>query len=114
MIATTAVAIVAVLATAAASLPLISLAVDLQVRQELAVETAALAAESPAARAAAIAASGPGRTRLAEIGPTGQASGPAARLLPAHVRAEARSGRTVSTTTDAGGRSFVESGRAHV
>lgn len=107
-LATTAVAIVAVLVTATASLPLISFALEQQARQELTAATAALAAQPPAALAAAVAVSGPGRTRLAIIRPGGSAEGSAAPLLAPRLRVVVLAGGTVSTTvTNPAGDRFV-------
>ncbi|MDL9978565.1 sensor histidine kinase [Microbacterium sp. ASV49] len=105
LLATTIVAIVAVVATAAASLPLVSLAVDLQVRRELTTQATTLAAASPAVRDRAVAASGPGGTRLAVVSPDGTLRGPAKALVPP--RLQARLDVPISTTVDAGGKQFV-------
>lgn len=105
VLATTIVAVVAVVATAAASLPLVSFAVDAQVRRQLTAEATTLAAASPAERERAVAASGPGGTRLAVLSPDGMLRGPAAALVPARMRAKL--GRDISTTVDVGGRQFV-------
>lgn len=105
LLATTIVAIVAVVATAAASLPLVSLAVDLQVRRTLTAEATTLAAASPAVRDRAVAASGPGGTRLALVAPDGTLRGPARALIPPNLRT--RLDTPLSTTVDVGGRQFV-------
>jgi two-component system sensor histidine kinase BaeS len=107
VLATTIVAVVAVLVTAAASLPLVSLAVDLQVRRQLTAEATTLAGASPAVRDRAVAASGPGGTRLAVVAPDGTLRGPAAALVSPRLRAKVAAGADVSTTVDVGGRQFV-------
>jgi two-component system sensor histidine kinase BaeS len=112
MLATTLVAVVAVLVTAAASLPLVSLAVDLQVRRQLTTQALALAAAAPAVRDREVAASGHGGARLALVSPAGTIRGSAAGLVTPGVRTAIEKRTDVSTTVDVGGRKFVLVSRA--
>ncbi|GAA4344354.1 HAMP domain-containing sensor histidine kinase [Microbacterium rhizosphaerae] len=107
MLATTLVAVVAVLVTAAASLPLVSLAVDLQVRRQLTTQALTLAAATPGVRDRAVAASGHGGARLAVVSADGTARGSAAALVTPRVRTAIDKRSDVSTTVDVGGRTFV-------
>jgi two-component system, OmpR family, sensor kinase len=107
IMATAAVALIAVVATAAASLPLVAFAVDQQVRRQLTTEAVHLAAVSPAALRRAVAASGPEGTRLAVVDPDGTSSGPASPLVTPSVRDAIGDRGAASTTVDVAGRTFV-------
>jgi two-component system sensor histidine kinase BaeS len=107
MLATTLVAVVTVLVTAAASLPLVSRAVDLQVRRQLTTQALTLAAAAPAVRDRAVAASGHGGARLALVGPDGTVRGSAAALVTPRVRTAIEKRTNFSTTVDVSGRTFV-------